>query len=107
MDRFEKAAQFGQTMGKKASIGGTLGNIVRDSVLNPTASETNRALVSTIWPALIGGLGTAGYDWAKGNKDKRIRRALLGAGAAGLLGYGGSTTASILDRLKEYDLVKK
>lgn len=71
MNRFEKAADFGKSMGTAA--GALLG-------------------------AGIGGGGTALYDWIRGNKQNRLRRALIGAGiGGGLGGLGGLVAGSDYD----------
>jgi len=75
MDRFEKAADFGKSMGTAA--GALLG-------------------------AGIGGGGTALYDWIRGNKQNRLRRALIGAGiGGGLGGAGGFIAGAVNDNNRE------
>lgn len=75
MNRFEKAADFGKSMGTAA--GALLG-------------------------AGIGGGGTALYDWIRGNKQNRLRRALIGAGiGGGLGGAGGFIAGAVNDNKRE------
>jgi hypothetical protein len=82
MNRFVKAAAFGAMMGKRAAF----------TVANPT----ERRLIGGAAGALVGGLGTAGYDWLMGTKEHKLRRALMGAGLGGLTGVGiGHLTNSI------------
>jgi hypothetical protein len=82
MNRLQKAAEFGAMMGKQAAF----------TVANPT----ERRLIGGAAGALVGGLGTAGYDWLMGTKEHKLRRALMGAGLGGLTGVGiGHLTNSI------------
>lgn len=69
MNRLEKAASFGAMMGKRAAA------------LSPT-------VLSSLAGAAIGGGGTAVYDWLKGTKENKLRRAMIGAGVGGLAGAG-------------------
>jgi hypothetical protein len=69
MNRLEKAAAFGSMMGKRAVA------------LNPM-------VLSSLAGAAIGGGGTAIYDWLKGTKENKLRRAMIGAGVGGLTGAG-------------------
>mgnify|MGYP006919630190 FL=1 len=64
-----KAAAFGAMMGKRAVA------------LNPM-------VLSSLAGAAIGGGGTAIYDWLKGTKENKLRRAMIGAGVGGLAGAG-------------------
>ena len=68
-NRLEKAAAFGAMMGKRAVA------------LNPM-------VLSSLAGAAIGGGGTAIYDWLKGTKENKLRRAMIGAGVGGLAGAG-------------------
>jgi len=69
MNRLEKAAAFGAMMGKRAGA------------LTPMA-------LSSLAGAAVGGGGTAIYDWLKGTKENKLRRAMIGAGVGGLTGAG-------------------
>lgn len=69
MNKLEKAASFGAMMGKRAVA------------LNPT-------ILSSLAGAAVGGGGTAIYDWLKGTKENKLRRAMIGAGVGGLAGAG-------------------
>lgn len=80
MDRLEKAAAFGRMMGKRAA-------------LTPTESR----LIGGAYGAIAGGLGTAGYDWLKGTKKNKLKRALMGAGLGGLTGVGVGHAASLIN----------
>ena len=68
-NRLEKAAAFGAMMGKRAVS------------LSPT-------VLSSLAGAAVGGGGTAIYDWLKGTKENKLRRAMIGAGVGGLTGAG-------------------
>ena len=68
-NRLQKAAAFGAMMGKRAIA------------LNPM-------VLSSLAGAAIGGGGTAIYDWLKGTKENKLRRAMIGAGVGGLTGAG-------------------
>jgi hypothetical protein len=87
MNRFEKAAEFGARMGKQAGLGSALGvGLSRSGILNtPTAAGAGIG-------ALVGGGGTALYDYLAGTEEGKLRRALTGAGVGGLVGAlaGGS-----------------
>jgi hypothetical protein len=87
MNRFEKAAAFGARMGKQAGLGSALGvGLSRSGILNsPTAAGAGIG-------ALVGGGGTALYDYLAGTEEGKLRRALTGAGVGGLVGAlaGGS-----------------
>jgi len=87
MNRLEKAAAFGAMMGKRAVA------------LTPMA-------LSSLAGAAIGGGGTAIYDWLKGTKENKLRRAMIGAGVGGLTGAGLGQAASFMnkepDDLKEH-----
>lgn len=69
MTRLQKAAAFGHMMGKRAVA------------LNPM-------VLSSLAGAAVGGGGTAIYDWLKGTKENKLRRAMIGAGVGGLAGAG-------------------
>lgn len=89
MNRLEKAAAFGAMMGKRAVA------------LNPM-------VLSSLAGAAIGGGGTAIYDWLKGTKENKLRRAMIGAGVGGLAGAGLGEGASFMSkRPDEEELVKK
>jgi hypothetical protein len=77
MNRLQKAAAFGAMMGKRAVA------------LNPM-------VLSSLAGAAIGGGGTAIYDWLKGTKENKLRRAMIGAGVGGLTGAGLGHLASKL-----------
>lgn len=82
MNRFEKAAEFGSRMGKLAGLGTLAGiGLSRSGILN--ASD---AAVGAGAGALIGGGGTALYDYLAGTEEGKLRRALTGAGVGGLAG---------------------
>lgn len=82
MNRFEKAAEFGAMMGKVAAV--------------PSPGESR--LIGGAYGALLGGLGTAGYDWLRGTKKNRLRRALMGAGLGGVAGVGLGQVASFMNK---------
>jgi hypothetical protein len=82
MSRFEKAAEFGAMMGKVAAV--------------PSPGESR--LIGGAYGALLGGLGTAGYDLLRGNKKNRLRRALMGAGLGGVAGVGLGQVASLMNK---------
>jgi hypothetical protein len=65
----KQAEEFGRMMGKRAVA------------LSPT-------MLSSLAGAAIGGGGTAIYDWLKGTKENKLRRAMIGAGLGGLAGAG-------------------
>ena len=65
----KRAEEFGRMMGKRAVA------------LSPT-------MLSSLAGAAIGGGGTAIYDWLKGTKENKLRRAMIGAGLGGLAGAG-------------------
>lgn len=77
MNRFEKAAEFGAVMGKAA--------------VSPT-------VLSSLAGAAVGGGGTAIYDWLKGTKKNRLRRALMGTALGGVTGAGLGQVASFMNR---------
>jgi hypothetical protein len=83
MNRLEKAAAFGAMMGKQAAF----------TVANPT----ERRLIGGAAGALVGGLGTAGYDWLRGTKENKLKRALMGAGLGGLTGVGLGQLTNLID----------
>lgn len=85
MNRFEKAAEFGAMMGKVAAV--------------PSPGESR--LIGGAYGALLGGLGTAGYDWLRGTKKNRLRRALMGAGLGGVAGVGLGQVASFMNKEPE------
>ena len=68
-NKLKKAAAFGAMMGKRAVA------------LNPM-------VLSSLAGAAVGGGGTAIYDWLKGTKENKLRRAMIGAGVGGLAGAG-------------------
>jgi len=75
MNRLEKAAAFGAMMGKAA--------------LWPSSdSLDDRHLIGGLYGALIGGLGTIGYDLRKGTKKDRVLRAIAGSGLGMATGAG-------------------
>ena len=80
MNRFEKAAEFGAVMGKAA--------------VSPT-------VLSSLAGAAVGGGGTAIYDWLKGTKKNRLRRALMGTALGGVTGAGLGQVASFMNREPE------
>lgn len=75
MSRFEKAAAFGAMMGKAAL------RYYSDSL-------DDRHLIGGLYGALIGGLGTIGYDLRKGTKKDRVLRAIAGSGLGMATGAG-------------------
>lgn len=64
-----KAASFGEMMGKKAA-------------------GIPSAAVAPLIGAAVGGLGTAAYDYVRGAKVNKLKRALIGAGLGGAAGAG-------------------
>lgn len=83
MNRLQKAAEFGAMMGKQAAF----------TVATPTESR----LIGGAAGAIAGGLGTAGYDWLRGTKENKLKRALMGAGLGGLTGVGLGQIASLIN----------
>lgn len=82
MNRFEKAAEFGSRMGKLAGLGTAAGiGLSRSGILNAPD-----AAVGAGAGALIGGGGTALYDYLAGTAEGKLTRALTGAGVGGLAG---------------------
>lgn len=88
MNRFEKAAEFGAMMGKRAGDEGLLGSASSGAGLG----------------ALVGGGGTALYDYLAGTKDNKLMRALTGAGVGGglgaSLGFMNGRSDALVDGLK-------
>lgn len=64
-----KAASFGERMGKRAA-------------------GIPSAAVAPLIGAAVGGLGTAAYDYVRGAKVNKLKRALIGAGLGGAAGVG-------------------
>ena len=64
-----KAASFGERMGKRAA-------------------GIPSAAVAPLIGAAVGGLGTAAYDYVRGAKVNKLKRALIGAGLGGAAGAG-------------------
>lgn len=81
MINLEKAAEFGARMGKQAGLGSAVGvGLSRSGILNtPTAAGAGIG-------ALVGGGGTALYDYLAGTEEGKLRRALTGAGVGGFAG---------------------
>ena len=85
MNRFEKAAEFGAVMGKRAGMASVAGRLAgigisRSGILNnPTGAGAGIG-------ALVGGGGTALYDYLAGTEEGKLKRALIGAGVGGLTG---------------------
>ena len=85
MNRFEKAAEFGAMMGKRAGMASSAGRLAgmgisRSGILNnPTGAGAGIG-------ALVGGGGTALYDYLAGTEEGKLKRALIGAGVGGLTG---------------------
>ena len=75
-------------MGKQAGLGSALGvGLSRSGILNsPTAAGAGIG-------ALVGGGGTALYDYLAGTEEGKLRRALTGAGVGGFAGalLGGAS----------------
>ena len=88
MNRFEKAAAFGAMMGKRAGDEGLLGSASSGAGLG----------------ALVGGGGTALYDYLAGTEDNKLMRALTGAGVGGglgaSLGFMNGRSNALVDGLK-------
>ena len=88
MNRFEKAAAFGAMMGKRAGDAGLLGSASSGAGLG----------------ALVGGGGTALYDYLAGTEDNKLMRALTGAGVGGglgaSLGFMNGRSDALVDGLK-------
>ena len=93
MNRFEKAAKFGEMMGKQAVLGTALG-VAASKGLAPLAGGAAPALIG----AGLGGGGTALYDLLVDNKNKkdRLKRALIGAGLGGLVGTATNVGTNLL-----------
>ena len=108
MNRLEKAAAFGARMGKQAGLGSALGvALSRSGILNsPTAAGAGIG-------ALVGGGGTALYDYLAGTEEGKLRRALTGAGVGGFAGalLGGAAhkedKAKIEDQKHLVSTIKK
>ena len=57
-------------------------------MMGKRAVALNPMVLSSLAGAAIGGGGTAIYDWLKGTKENKLRRAMIGAGVGGLAGAG-------------------
>lgn len=76
MNRLEKESYFGHMMGKMAALWPS------------SDSLDDRHLIGGLYGALIGGLGTIGYDLRKGTKKDRVLRAIAGSGLGMATGAG-------------------